>query len=143
MRRINTVYIHCTDSPDSMDIGAKEIREWHTNKKPKGNGWKDIGYHWVVRRNGSVEKGREESVQGAGVRGRNKNSIHIVWVGRQSITPEQKESLFRVAYGVMKEYKLGVSDILGHYEDDSSKSCPNLDMVQFRKDLRRKYERLS
>ena len=139
MRRILTIYIHCTDSPNSMDIGAKEIRDWHI----QGNGWNDIGYHWVVRRSGTVEKGRDEIVPGAGVRGKNKNSIHIVWVGRSSLTAHQEESLFTVVYGVMKEYKLGVDDVLGHCEDDSSKTCPNIDMNQFRKKLREKYERLS
>ena len=41
-----------------MDIGAEKIKEWHT----KGNGWSDIGYHWVIRRDGTLDKGRDEVV---------------------------------------------------------------------------------
>jgi N-acetylmuramoyl-L-alanine amidase len=59
-----------------MDIGAMVIRGWH-----KAKGWKDIGYHYVIRRNGEQEKGREDNVMGAHVRGHNSTSLGICLIG--------------------------------------------------------------
>jgi N-acetyl-anhydromuramyl-L-alanine amidase AmpD len=67
-----------------MDIGAAEITDWHVN----GNGWSAIGYHFVIRRDGTVEKGRDTDNDGdvfdevgAHAKGFNKNSIGICLVG--------------------------------------------------------------
>ena len=61
MRKINDLIVHCAATYDTMDIGVKEIRKVHVDE----NGWKDIGYHFVIRRDGTVEKGRDVSVIGA------------------------------------------------------------------------------
>jgi len=37
--------VHCADTPAEMDIGATEIRRWHTEERK----WDDIGYHYVIR----------------------------------------------------------------------------------------------
>ncbi len=50
---INLIVVHCAATPPSMNIGAAEIRKWHTDK-----GWSDIGYHYVIRRDGTQEEGR-------------------------------------------------------------------------------------
>lgn len=54
MRIIDTIIVHCSATKPSMDIGVEAIRQWHMNK-----GWSDIGYHYVIRRNGVVELGRD------------------------------------------------------------------------------------
>jgi N-acetylmuramoyl-L-alanine amidase len=63
MRKINWLVIHTAATRPSMDIGAKEIRRWH-----KAKGWSDIGYHYVIRRDGRVEKGRPDARVGAHVK---------------------------------------------------------------------------
>src|SRR5690606_114532 len=75
-RFINLLVIHCAATTPLMDIGAKEIDVWH-----KQRGWSKIGYHFVIRRNGVIEKGRDISEVGAHVEGYNKNSIGICMVG--------------------------------------------------------------
>lgn len=75
-RNISEIVIHCSATPPSMDIGAREIRSWHLAK-----GWRDIGYHFVVRRDGKIELGRPLEQTGAHVRGFNANSIGICYVG--------------------------------------------------------------
>ena len=54
MREINDLIVHCSATYGSQDIGAVEIRRVHVDE----NGWRDIGYHYVIRRNGDIEEGR-------------------------------------------------------------------------------------
>jgi len=59
-----------------MDIGVAEIREWHRER-----GFQDVGYNYIIRRDGSVEDGRIEGATLAHAYGFNKNSIAICLVG--------------------------------------------------------------
>lgn len=70
------VVIHCSATRPTQNIGAREIRQWHRAK-----GWSDIGYHFVIRRDGTVENGRPINSIGAHVAGHNANSIAICMVG--------------------------------------------------------------
>lgn len=79
--------IHHTASPD---VSAKVIDRWH-----KERGWSSIGYHFVIRADGSVEKGRELWKQGAHAKGRN-NYIGIALTGYDKFTPAQINSLRRL-----------------------------------------------
>ena len=132
MRSIDKIVIHCTASPDHMDIGVKTIRNWHVN----GNNWSDIGYHYVVRRNGEIEKGRPDNIAGAHARGVNGSSIGIVWVGTNSIDPRQEKSLISLTQFLMGKYNVKVDNVLGHNEAvKTSKTCPNLNMNRVRAEL--------
>ena len=145
MREIKQIFIHCTASEDSLDIGAKEIRALHTTPKNelvswngvkvKGFGWSDIGYHYVIRRNGLVEVGRHPSKIGAHVKNYNSSSIGIVWVGTNKIEPRQETSLLALTRGIMHQYQIDIDNVLGHYEVQPNKTCPNLDMDKVRAEL--------
>ena len=63
MRQITEIIIHCSYTPASMDTSVDEIRQWH-----KARGWRDIGYHYVIRRSGHVDLGRPISLAGAHAR---------------------------------------------------------------------------
>lgn len=112
-----------------MDIGAKEIREWHI----KQNGWRDIGYHYVIRRNGALETGRPESVAGSHVRNHNATSIGICMVGgidrrgatAKNFTPHQWISLEHLVRDLRAKYPLAI--IHGHREF-AAKDCPSFDV---------------
>lgn len=131
MRKITKIVIHCSDTPDHRtDIDAEDIKTWHLN-----NGWTDIGYHYVITRNGTLENGRDESICGSHVRGHNSDSIGICLVGRTVFDIKQLETLLALITGLMYKYNLDYTDIYGHYEFDSSKTCPNIDMNVFRQSL--------
>ena len=49
--KTDMIVIHCASTPASMDIGVKEIKKWHV----EDNKWDDIGYHYVIRRDGTLE----------------------------------------------------------------------------------------
>jgi N-acetyl-anhydromuramyl-L-alanine amidase AmpD len=77
-RRASTtqIVIHCSATRPTSLIGAKEIREWHLAR-----GWADIGYHFVIRRDGLIDLGRDLQEIGAHVAGHNAQSIGICLVG--------------------------------------------------------------
>ncbi len=130
MRKIEKIVIHCTDSDDSLDIGAKQINEWHLER-----GFSMIGYHFVIRRNGKIEIGRFLDEVGAHVKGHNQRSVGIVWVGRKHIDNKQYETLKQLVRELLNTYSLKIEDVLGHYELDHMKTCPNLKMLQVRGDI--------
>jgi len=132
MRLINDIIVHCSDSPDDLDIGAKEIKEWHTQKPPLGNGWSDIGYHYIVRLDGTIEKGRLISKAGAHCLGHNAHSIGICYVGGRhdgkkgvdTRTKQQKGAMTKLIYNLIQMYRC---DVHGHRDYTKGKTCPNFD----------------
>ena len=131
MRHIDSIVIHCTASPDYMDIGVKEIDSWH-----KQRGWSQIGYHYVIRRNGEVERGRPEHIQGAHARGVNQTSLGIVWVGTDQPSPEQEKSLVGLINLLRGKYNIKIENVKGHREAvKTDKTCPNLNMDKLRAEL--------
>jgi hypothetical protein len=75
-RRIKEIVIHCSATKPGMDVGVDEIRAWHLAK-----GWSDIGYHYVITRNGEIQGGRPEDIPGAHVKGHNAESLGVCLVG--------------------------------------------------------------
>ena len=130
MRNISKIIIHCAATPPDRDIGAAEIRQWHTLPEPQGNGWVDIGYHGVIRRDGTLDSGRPLDQVGAHTVGHNKSSIGICLIGGVSEdgkTPEanfttaQWDSLRRVLHDLKSRYP--DATIHGHNEF-SPNACP-------------------
>lgn len=122
--KTNFIVVHCSDTPEKLDVGVNDIRKWH-----KDRGWKDIGYHYVIRRNGLIEAGRNYDVVGAHVSGFNKNSIGICLVGREkNYSEEQWKSLARALKSLTQYYKGAIA--LGHCDLDPVKkrNCPGFDV---------------
>lgn len=135
-RKIDKIIIHCSDSPDSLNIGFHEINQWHRER-----GWLDkksdisCGYHYIVRRNGNVEVGRPESSVGSHVYGQNRSSIGICWVGRDKMTEAQDKAIRQLCRQQLEKHGLKPFDLYGHHEFDENKTCPNFDMHEFRLDV--------
>lgn len=130
MRAVLGIVIHCSDSPDALDIGRSVIDGWH-----KERGWKGIGYHYVIRRTGVIELGRMESQIGAHVEGHNANTIGVCWVGKDKPSDEQRDSLFTLVRELMARYAIPARNVHGHHELNAGKTCPNINMEEFRKGL--------
>ncbi|WP_285658498.1 N-acetylmuramoyl-L-alanine amidase, partial [Helicobacter bizzozeronii] len=96
MRTINKVIIHCSATKEEKDFCALDIDRWH-----KERGWKCVGYHYVIKLDGTIEKGRALADVGAHCVGQNKDSIGICYIGgldswnksKDTRTPKQKEAL--------------------------------------------------
>lgn len=76
MRSIDEIIVHCTATKAGRNVDAKEIDRWH-----KIRGFKCIGYHFVVKLDGTIEAGRSISEVGAHCKGKNYHSIGVVYVG--------------------------------------------------------------
>ncbi len=127
--RTSHIVIHCAATPPSMDIGAKEIDQWH-----KDRGWKGIGYHYVIRRDGSIENGRHPDEVGAHVRGWNKQSLGICLIGgvdkdnkpENNFTEAQFKSLEHLLVVTSKMYPHAI--VMGHRDLDPNKACPSFEV---------------
>ncbi len=125
MRAINRLIIHCSDTPNGRYHTAKDIDQWH-----KSRGWKGIGYHYVIRTDGHVERGRKIEDIGAHTKGYNSNSIGICLIGRDKYSLEQWSSLFELLLDLKEQYK--EATIHGHNEF-ANKGCPNIDIKNLKK----------
>lgn len=119
MRTIDMHIIHCSDSTFG---DAAEIDRWH-----KARGWRGIGYHFVILRDGTVEVGRPLNQIGAHVRGHNRTSVGTCLIGKTEVTSEQFTSL-RVLHLTLKAM-LPELQVCGHRQLDPHKSCPNFDVA--------------
>lgn len=136
MRKINKIIVHCTATPAGRNVTAKEIDTWHRQR-----GFNGIGYHYVVKLDGVVEKGRPVEKIGAHCKGQNANSIGVVYVGGMSRdntkpmdtrTPEQRIALSDLIAEIKRNYP-GAS-IHSHYEF-APKACPCFDAAKEYADL--------
>ncbi|MCH2199765.1 MAG: N-acetylmuramoyl-L-alanine amidase [Flavobacteriales bacterium] len=126
MRQIDKIIIHCSATPTDMDITASDIRDWHIDR-----GWSDIGYHYVIRRDGTLEDGRPIEQAGAHTKGRNTNSIGICLIGGADsfdYTLDQMDVLVDLVETLEETYPNAT--VHGHNEF-SGKACPQFDVQAF------------
>jgi N-acetyl-anhydromuramyl-L-alanine amidase AmpD len=110
-----------------MDWGRKEIYNVHVAE----NGWTDIGYHFIIKRDGVMEQGRPIEMVGAHTKGWNAKSVGICLIGGMSedggsefnFTDEQMRTLSVIVYSLRKAYSVEWENINGHNEF-SDKDCP-------------------
>lgn len=129
MRIITLIIIHCSAVMPSQTSSAEQIDAWH-----KARGWKGIGYHYVIRRDGSIEKGRPESQVGAHCKDHNRHSIGVCYEGgldasgkpADTRTEAQKAAMNALVKSLRESYPNAV--VVGH-NVFSSKACPCFDAV--------------
>lgn len=131
-KRLKTdlIVVHCADTPPTMDVTARMINQWHV----KDNGWAAIGYHYVIKRDGTVEGGRPDNTVGAHASQVNSHSIGICMAGGKGkpgnwddhFTMPQMVTLAALIETLQSFYP-GTS-VVGHRDvDNAGKTCPNFD----------------
>lgn len=125
MRDLNKIILHCSATQEGKDYSVETIRGWHLKR-----GWRDIGYHYVIRLNGDIEAGRPLDQIGAHTQGQNTGSIGICYIGgitadgkpKDTLTAKQENALVNLIADLRKLY--GPLTLHGHNEY-SSKACPS------------------
>lgn len=142
-RTIREIIIHCTATQEGKEYTVEQIRADH-----KRQGWSDIGYHYVIYRDGSIHNGRDVDVIGAHCVGHNANSIGICYVGglenkpgvpyaklkaKDTRTLRQKAALLNLLMDLRKQYPQ--AKIYGHHDFEPKKECPCFDAKSEYRDL--------
>ena len=132
MRVITLLVIHCSAVKPDQTSSAAQIDTWHRQR-----GWKlGIGYHYVIRRDGTIEPGRPEWLTGAHCLNHNAHSIGICYEGGLDIrgqpadtrTAAQKTTMRQLLEDLHKRYPRAL--IVGHHDLDPRKACPCFDAVK-------------
>lgn len=128
------IVIHCSASPNKKRLSAKAIDKMHRNRKPP---FRQCGYHEIIQPDGYVEHAgnspcRGLNVQGAGVSGGNKNTIHICLIGNTRFTLRQFMALRQRIESIRITYDIPIWEVRCHYQYPSAikqgKTCPNMEI---------------
>ena len=137
-RRIDKIIVHCSATPEGEGLTVEQIRRDH-----KKQGWSDIGYHYVIYRDGSIHDGRDVDIQGAHCAegGGNVGSIGVCYVGglekrragvaynqlkpKDTRTLAQKAALIKLLTDLKTIYPN--AKIYGHRDFTNKKACPSFD----------------
>jgi len=139
MRPINEIIVHCTatrpewmaDKPTSAKVA--EIDAWHRQR-----GWSQVGYHYLIDRDGTVAAGRPVEKVGAHVKGHNKGTIGVSLIGGHGsaetddfadhYTPEQDAALRKLLASLKAAH--GITKVSAHH-DYAAKACPGFDLKRW------------
>lgn len=140
MRPVNEIIVHCSATkPEwmagrSMADKVAEIRAWHMRDR----GWKDIGYHYLIDRNGTVATGRPIEQVGAHVQGHNTGTIGVSLIGghgsaetnqfSENFTEAQDKALRALLANLQAQYK--ISKVTGHNQY-AAKACPGFNVPKW------------
>ncbi len=126
MRKINRIIIHCSATPEDKDFTVQQIDQWHRQR-----GFRCIGYHFVIYRDGSVHEGRPIEEIGAHCKGYNANSIGICYIGgcaadgktpKDTRTEAQRLALIALVRKLKAKY---LSATVHGHNEFANKACPS------------------
>lgn len=145
MRKIDSIIVHCSATKAGMDFNVTDIDRWH-----RARGLNGVGYHYVIRLDGSVETGRDITAVGAHCPGWNERSVGICYIGgldangrpADTRTEEQKETMKRLIEELKRQYP--IVTVIGHRDtspdlngdgriepNEFIKSCPCFDVKKW------------
>ena len=145
MRNIDSIIVHCSATKAGLDFTATDIDRWHRER-----GFNGIGYHYVIRLDGKLEKGRDVTLAGAHCKGWNERSVGICYIGgldengrpADTRTNVQKRVLYQIIMDLQREYN--ILQVLGHRDTSPDlngdgviepyeyvKACPCFDVKEF------------
>ncbi|WP_288324103.1 N-acetylmuramoyl-L-alanine amidase [uncultured Phocaeicola sp.] len=148
-REVNLIVVHCSATRVDRDITARDIDSFH-----RVRGFSSWGYHYYVRKDGSIEKMRDESEPGAHAYGHNRDSIGLCYEGGLDVngrpadtrTAAQKRTLVALLRSLRADYP--GARIVGHRDLspdvngngrvdkwERTKECPCFDAAEEYADL--------
>lgn len=132
-RHTDLIFVHCSCTKPSQDFDIKDIDRWHRER-----GFLKVGYHFVIKRDGTKQIGRGLMEAGAHVKAYNHRSIGICLIGgsaeidikiaEATFTPEQYATLYNLIIDLKKQFP--EAKVLGHNEV-SAKDCPSFNVQEW------------
>lgn len=136
MRTIKYIAVHCTATPQTTTVKSI-LNYWKT-----GLGWKNPGYHLIVKPNGEYERLASDETICNGVKGYNSESLHVSYIGGidengkaiDNRTEAQKRTLLQIICGLKSKYPNAI--IQGHRDfPNVAKDCPSFNAKEEYKHL--------
>ncbi|WP_066018383.1 N-acetylmuramoyl-L-alanine amidase [Endozoicomonas atrinae] len=134
----NYIVIHCSATRADQGVTTEDIRHWHT----VDNGWSDIGYHWIIERDGAIKHGRHSQAQGAHVRGHNHESVGVCMIGGIDENGDPEDNFTSEQWLMLEmlietlELRYPEAEVVGHYFFTPYKTCPNFIVEDWRESIR-------
>ena len=115
-----------------MDVDVDKVTQWH-----KERGFDTIGYHYLIKRDGTLQEGRQQDEVGAHAVAVNGTSIGVALAGggtsnmgwENNFAPIQFKTLKTILLKLKSEYE--IEKIIGHYQVDDKKECPSFDVPKW------------
>ena len=137
VRRVDQIILHCTATPEGEDYTVEQIRQMHLSR-----GFSDVGYHFIIGRDGKVHAGRPEAIAGAHCTGHNTRSIGVSLVGgcpartvkdwnkksKDTRTAAQRAALEKLVKELLWRYP--GATVHGHNEF-ANKACPSFNVKEW------------
>ncbi|SEO39488.1 N-acetylmuramoyl-L-alanine amidase [Paracoccus alcaliphilus] len=128
---VRYIVLHYSASYADLDLGVEDIRRMHLDR-----GFSDVGYHYIIKRDGTVQKGRADSIVGAHVAGHNTGSLGICCIGGleratgpnvgvDNRTDAQKAATIRLVRDLLATHP--GAQVVGH-RDLGPTQCPGFDV---------------
>lgn len=132
--------LHCAATPEGREVTAEDVDLWH-----KQRGFRCIGYHYFIKLDGTIEKGRKDYEIGAhcNKQGMNRKALGVCYAGgvakdgktpKDTRTPEQKKALVDLVKRLMMQYNIPIERVVCHNQYDC-KACPSFKIEAFIKEL--------
>lgn len=124
--------IHCSATPITLDTTVEMITDWHRKR-----GFSTIGYHWFIKRDGTLHAGRPMTRWGAHASGHNHNSVGVCIEGgldanmqpEENYTDVQMDMLRGCCSSLLINYP-SIIDMCGHNQlPNVAKACPCFDVT--------------
>ena len=132
MRTITLIIIHCSATPEGKSLSAEACRQDHILHR----GFRDIGYHFYITRDGEIHRGRALEKIGAHCRNHNAHSVGVCYEGgldangkpKDTRTLEQKGALLALLRELKRQFPKAL--VVGHRDLNPMKGCPCFDAVK-------------
>ena len=132
MRVITHIVIHCTATQPEATVESIK-RYWKEVK-----GWQQVGYHYLIDKNGFVNYLAKEEEVTNGVGGHNQHSVHVSYIGGVDKQGKPKDTRSQSQLNAMKtivarlKAKYPHAEILGHRDfPNVAKACPSFDVKEW------------
>jgi hypothetical protein len=127
IRLINKLILHCSDSDNPLHDDISVIKQWHLER-----GFIDVGYHFFIKKDGTIQIGRPIYMIGAHCAGQNLSSLGICFSGKTAFTAKQFKAAKQLCISLRDNYKIKEIDVYLHNHFNKNKTCPNFNLDKIR-----------